>query len=343
LVINPGAGSELGQTALEELRRRLPRARIVEVGEGEDLDALVRDAAETCEVLGIFGGDGSALKAAEAALAAGKPLLLLPGGTLNHLARDLGIDSADDALDALERGQAVEVELAAIDGRPFLNSASFGATTRMIDGRERLERKLSRWPAQAAALLGVLRRARPQSMLIDGKQRNLWMAFIGNCRHKPEGFAPSWRPRLDDGLLDIRLIEADGRWSRLRVALAVLTGRLSRCRAYDHWEAPGGELARRPDAAGTRREHLRRQPQLAGREAAAAARRLHPCPLGLRPLRSNRLRSASGELERYRLAPAPAAHSWTRGARRRLRRPHHASVPQQALKGEVASPNRAVR
>jgi diacylglycerol kinase family enzyme/membrane-associated phospholipid phosphatase len=245
LVINPGAGSELGQTALEELRRRLPRARIVEVGEGDDLDALVRDAAETCEVLGIFGGDGSALKAAEAALAAGKPLLLLPGGTLNHLARDLGIDSADDALDALERGQAVEVELAAIDGRPFLNSASFGATTRMIDARERLERKLSRWPAQAAALLGVLRRARPQSMLIDGKQRNLWMAFIGNCRHKPEGFAPSWRPRLDDGLLDIRLIEADGRWSRLRVALAVLTGRLSRCRAYDHWEAPALEVSSR--------------------------------------------------------------------------------------------------
>jgi undecaprenyl-diphosphatase len=68
------------------------------------------------------------------------------------------------------------------------------------------------------------------------------MAFIGNCRYRPEGFAPSWRPRLDDGLLDIRLIEASGRWSRLRVTLSVLSGRLSRCRAYRRWEAPALEV-----------------------------------------------------------------------------------------------------
>lgn len=242
LVVNPGAGPELAPGALEDIRRRLPRARIVEVGQGEDLDAVARRAAERCAVLGIFGGDGSALHAAQAALAAGRPLLVLPGGTLNHLARDLGIEPAGDALLALERGQAVEVEVAAIDGRPFLNTASFGATTRMVDARERLERKLGRWPAQAAALLRALRGTRPQAMLIDGKACTLWMAFIGNCRYKPEGFAPSWRPRLDDGLLDIRLIEASPRWSRLRVALSVLTGRLSRCRAYRRWEAPALEV-----------------------------------------------------------------------------------------------------
>jgi diacylglycerol kinase family enzyme/membrane-associated phospholipid phosphatase len=247
LVINPDAGPQLGQAALEEMRRRLPRARIVEIGEGEELDAVLGHAAETCAVLGIFGGDGSALQAAEAALAAGRPLLVLPGGTLNHLARDLGIESTDDALEALERGQAVEIEVATIDGRPFLNSASFGMTTRMIDARERLERKLGRWPAQAAALLGALSRASPQPILIDRNETSLWMGFIGNCRYKPEGFAPSWRPRLDDGLLDIRLIEATGRWSRLRVALAVLTGRLSRCRPYRRWEAPALEVGSRND------------------------------------------------------------------------------------------------
>lgn len=248
LVVNPGAGPGLGPAALEDIRRRLPSARIVEVGQGEELDAVLGHAAQRCAVLGIFGGDGSALRAAQAALAAGTPLLVLPGGTLNHLARDLGIESVADALAALERGQAVEIEVAAIDGRPFLNSASFGATTRMVDARERFEQKLGRWPAQAAALLWALRRSGPQPMLIDGKERRLWMAFIGNCRYKPEGFAPSWRPRLDDGLLDIRLIEASGRCSRLRVALSVLTGRLSRCRAYRRWEAPALEVGSRNDA-----------------------------------------------------------------------------------------------
>jgi diacylglycerol kinase family enzyme/membrane-associated phospholipid phosphatase len=243
LVVNLDAGPKRIRATLDEIERRLPQARIIESGEGDDIEAVLGQAADSCAVLGIFGGDGSALLAAEAACSAGTPLLVLPGGTLNHLARDLGIDSADDALTALERGQAVEIDVAAIDGKPFMNSATFGATTMMVDTRERLEQTLGRWPAQAAAVVRALCRARPRTMLIDGKERSLWMAFIGNCRYKPEGFAPSWRPRLDDGMLDIRLIEASGRWPRLRIALSVLAGRLSRCRAYRRWEAPAVEVA----------------------------------------------------------------------------------------------------
>ena len=242
LVVNTDAGPKRTQDTLEEIRRRLPQARIVEIGEGDDLSAVLGQAAGSCAVLGIYGGDGSALLAAQAAHSARTPLLVLPGGTLNHLARDLGIDSTEDALAALERGQAVEIDVAAIDGRPFMNSATFGAATMMVDERERREHKLGRWPAQAVAVLRALRRARPQPMLIDGKEQSLWMGFIGNCRYKPEGFAPSWRPRLDDGLLDIRLVDASGRWSRLRIALSVLAGRLSRCRAYQRWAAPALEV-----------------------------------------------------------------------------------------------------
>ena len=54
-------------------------------------------------------------------------MLALSGGTLNHLARDLRVDGADDALDALACGELFGVDVATIDGRPFLNSAGFGA------------------------------------------------------------------------------------------------------------------------------------------------------------------------------------------------------------------------
>jgi len=141
LVVNPDAGPKRMRATLEEIARRLPQARVVEIGDGDDLDAVLGQAADSCAVLGIFGGDGSALLAAQAAYSAGTPLLVLPGGTLNHLARDLGIDSADDALTALERGQAVAIDVAAIDGRPFMNTATFGETTMMIDARERLEQQ----------------------------------------------------------------------------------------------------------------------------------------------------------------------------------------------------------
>jgi undecaprenyl-diphosphatase len=59
------------------------------------------------------------------------------------------------------------------------------------------------------------------------------MVFVGNCRYHPDGFAPSWRERLDDGALDVRIVDADTPWSRTRLVAAVLTGRLGRCRAYD--------------------------------------------------------------------------------------------------------------
>jgi undecaprenyl-diphosphatase len=58
------------------------------------------------------------------------------------------------------------------------------------------------------------------------------MGFVGNCRHEPHGLAPSWRPRLDDGRLDVRLLLADVPGSRTRLVLAGLTGRLPSSRAY---------------------------------------------------------------------------------------------------------------
>ena len=57
------------------------------------------------------------------------------------------------------------------------------------------------------ALWGVLRHSQPVDLELDGERRKVWMIFIGNCRYEPSGFTPSWRERLDDGELDIRIID----------------------------------------------------------------------------------------------------------------------------------------
>jgi undecaprenyl-diphosphatase len=59
------------------------------------------------------------------------------------------------------------------------------------------------------------------------------MGFVGNCRHEPAGFAPGRRARLDDGQLDVRLLLAERRLSRLRLLGALLAGRLERSPAYE--------------------------------------------------------------------------------------------------------------
>ena len=161
-----------------------------------------------------------------------KPLMVVPSGTLNHLARDLGLASPTDAINAVRKGQTADVDLAMIDGRPFLNTASFGSYVDLVDARERLERVIGKWPAVVIALWRVLRHSRPVAVEIDGSPMRVWMIFIGNCRYHPSGFTPSWRERLDDGELDVRIVEGDSPWSRTRLIASVLTGRLGRCRVY---------------------------------------------------------------------------------------------------------------
>ncbi|HUQ39902.1 MAG TPA: diacylglycerol kinase family protein [Acidimicrobiales bacterium] len=242
VVVNRGAGGRLGPSPAEELRAGLPDAEVVEVGEDDDIDAALDDAVERAMVLGVAGGDGTINAAAGIALAAGKPLVVVPAGTLNHLARDLGLHSVADAIAAVRAGETSAIDVARIDGHVFLNTASFGGYVEMVDAREALETAIGKWPAVLVALARVWRASKPTPVVIDGARRRVWLVFFGNCRYHPSGFTPSWRERLDDGLLDIRMVDATEPWSRARLVSAVLTGRLGRSRVYEQRQAERVEV-----------------------------------------------------------------------------------------------------
>jgi undecaprenyl-diphosphatase len=245
-VVNSQAGS-VDRLGLDELlAEQLPAARIIEVGPDGDLDAALAEAAEA-KAIGIAGGDGTINAAAAVAMRHGKPLVVVPAGTLNHLARDLGLAGPEDTVAAVRSGQLVAVDLGSIDGQPFLNTASFGSYSELVDAREQLEDRIGKWPALVVALWRVVRRTPPVCVEIacegqPARTRRLWMVFIGNCGYHPHGFAPTWRDRLDDGVLDVRLVDADHRWARARLLLAVLTGRLGRSVLYEEFRTDRLEI-----------------------------------------------------------------------------------------------------
>lgn len=230
VVVNATAGSA-GKVG-DELRAELPHADIVEVASGDDLGQALEEAADRAIALGVAGGDGTVNAAAEVAAARKLPLLVVPGGTLNHFAHAVGVETIADAAAAVRDGQVVTVDRAEIAGRTFLNTGSIGSYTDLVDAREKLEDRIGKWPAMVVALVHVLRHSRPVAVELDGVATTVWMIFLGNCRYHPDGFGPSWRERLDDGMLDVRIVHGHP-WSRIRLLAAVLTGTLGRCRAYE--------------------------------------------------------------------------------------------------------------
>jgi diacylglycerol kinase family enzyme/membrane-associated phospholipid phosphatase len=257
LVTNPFAGVP-GDDPSGAVRAAWPAAVVLRARPGDDVaDLLTRAVAERdgqVRAIGVAGGDGTVAATAAVANRLGLPLVVVPTGTLNHFARDLGVYDLQEAVDATRAGEAVAVDLALVEvhpGRPgeratdevrrtryFVNTASVGSYPELVRLRERWQPRWGKWPAFAAALIVVLRRAQPVRVRFDGEWHRVWFVFVGNNPYHPSGMVPAWRPTMDSGLLDVRWLRADVRFSRIRAAVGLILGALGHSRVYGQRDVP---------------------------------------------------------------------------------------------------------
>ena len=239
LVVNPASGGGTGARVVDEVRDSLPRTEIVELNEDDDAEKVLREAANRAEVLAVGGGDGTVSCAAAVALETGLPLAVFPGGTFNHFAKDLGCDSVDKTVDAIRRGSVACVDVVCLnEGHMVINTASIGAYPAFVQTREKLEHKVGKPLAGLYAMLHTLRRDEPVRIAYDDKTLQTSLFFVGNSTYLPSGFAPSRRTRMDDGLLDVRILETGRRFSKLRILTALALGRLERSPLYHELQVP---------------------------------------------------------------------------------------------------------
>ncbi|MGE2833083.1 bifunctional phosphatase PAP2/diacylglycerol kinase family protein [Mycobacterium sp. SMC-4] len=239
LVINPASGSGTGAQVVEEVRAALPRAEIVELAENDDVTDVMRAAAGRAEVLAVGGGDGTVASAASIALNAGVPLAVFPAGTFNHFAKDIGCDTPDKTITAIQRGWLSKVDMVCMNEKQMLvNTASIGAYPRFVQTREKLEHKIGKPLAGVYAMFHTLRRSEPVRISYDNQTLQTSLFFLGNSAYLPSGFAPSRRTRMDDGLIDVRILETGRRLARLRIMTAVALGRLQRSPLYHEMRVP---------------------------------------------------------------------------------------------------------
>lgn len=237
LVVNPPAGGGTAARTARVLSAEFPEMRVVSIRDGEDVTDAVRTATAGAGVIGVCGGDGTVNAAAHVAVETDRPLLVVPGGTFNHFAADLEIHSAGHAAAALRAGTAARIDVGTVEAGDgvvglFLNTASIGAYPDFVRTRERLADRLGGPVAAAVAVARVWRGTRPVGVTVDGRAIRLAALFVGNGRYSPSHDAPQWRARIDDGLLDLRYIDA-GSWPELLgLVTRIVTGRIGASSRY---------------------------------------------------------------------------------------------------------------
>ncbi|MBF4462491.1 MULTISPECIES: bifunctional phosphatase PAP2/diacylglycerol kinase family protein [unclassified Rathayibacter] len=261
VVLNPHAGRDSHRPDPEPLlRARYPRAHVHRLAEGEELAEVVRSRSSTSTVLGVYGGDGTVAVGAALARAEGMTLLVLPGGTMNHFAKALGLLTVEDALHAASVGERRDVDVAevvTVGGEPItvLNTVSIGVYPEFVAAREKREKRIGKPLAAVIAALTVVRRTDPFELRREGRTDRVWSYFVGVNRGHPETATPLARRRLDDGRLDVRILHS-GRTPRTRGAFALVLGRTATplLRRVPGWRTPVVEAFSTPEmTVGTRR------------------------------------------------------------------------------------------
>jgi diacylglycerol kinase family enzyme len=194
----------------------------------------------------IVGGDGTVLALMPILLRRALPFALLPMGTMNLLARDLGlVGDLNVDVQALHTGRTRRVDLATLNGVPFHSASGLGFAVIVARERERARLRIpfSLVLATAVAAVRALFRTRPieVEVEVDGHVARRVADAVLVTNNVFEG-SPWRRPRLDEGVLEVHLLVAPGFWARSRAALAVMTGEWRALRHLTSFKAPAVTL-----------------------------------------------------------------------------------------------------
>ena len=215
LIMNPrsGGGKVVAFGLVERAEALGARVALLEGPQQVDVAALARTAvAGGSDLLGVAGGDGTQALVAGIAAEYGIPFMCISAGTRNHFALDLGLDRDDPSrcLDALTDGVELHIDLGTVNGRAFVNNASFGAYAEVVQSPEYRDDKtqttlrllpdllLGHTGARLAARAGQVRVEAPQAILVSN-----------NPYGTGDAAGMGRRPRLDLGTLGVVGVRVD--------------------------------------------------------------------------------------------------------------------------------------
>ncbi len=199
---------------------------------GDDVEDALYDASQddTVDVMMAGGGDGTVSAAAAAAFRSGKPLAVLPAGTMNLFARALHMPlDLDGALVAIARGKIEKIDIATANDRPFVHQFGVGIHARLVkirnemDYRDRAGKMLANLKAIIAAAIDPPR-FEVELVGPDGVKTQTVSGIAVSNNPLTDGPIPV-ASRLDSGLLGVYLAAGTTTADLFALGVDVFTGR----------------------------------------------------------------------------------------------------------------------
>ncbi|ASU34067.1 diacylglycerol/lipid kinase family protein [Mucilaginibacter xinganensis] len=242
-IINPFAGQQI--PVLESISDIFDGSKIeyqvYELKEGESAETIARAQIGSYDLIAIYGGDGSVTATGSALIGTSTPLAIIPGGTANVLAKEMGIPTeAKEALTLIHNGRykLKTIDTGRVNGQPFLLRVSLGIMATMItEAVPELKDQLGQM-AYGVSAIKTIYEAEPVNYTIDidGKIihtqgvsltiTNSGSMGIGDLQLQP-GIS------ISDGLLDIILLKDAGILSLVKAAGSSLLQ--YKTDAISHW------------------------------------------------------------------------------------------------------------
>lgn len=236
IIFNPSAGTALASglttAKLRELFEAAGLAFDIDDREGSDMTARIEQAlAGPADVIVAGGGDGTVLAVAERLVGSDKTLAVLPLGTMNALARDLHVPLDINAAVQSLAGQVERlIDVAEVNGKPFLHNVILGLIPSIAVGREEVRGK--GWFERFAFVRFMIRRfARAKRLALalqhdTGTPRveRLQTLVVANNSYDQRFGAIMSRRRIDRGTLTVYLIRSFRLFDAIRLAFEMFWG-----------------------------------------------------------------------------------------------------------------------
>ena len=245
VIVNATAGNGSNPDWADGLEQKFAAAglkvKLQLMQQGGEIAPAVAAAVKRGAAMVVAGGGDGTVSAVAAGLAGTDVTLgVLPMGTLNHFAKDLGIPlEQEPAIAVIAGGRQLQVDAAEVNGRIFINNSGLGLYPDIVKDREQRQRRLGqgKWRALLEASIAAARRYPVLSVQIEVEGKTLTrrtpFVFIGNNVYTMEGFEIGERAALDRGDLSLYLTHRMGRFGLLRLAVMALLRRLDQARDFD--------------------------------------------------------------------------------------------------------------